>query len=270
MRLGEALAYAVVAVSLAATVPAAAAETPEAPVLAPQPPKEPLPPIEEARPPLPPAPEPQPVPWEHHLEIGAGLAIAEAPVSVDGDNKPTPLRFRPAAGFHVDLSWQVHRFFRFSGYVVERDHSITWGPGALGLEGAIDGPKAHMYTFGVRFSPTLPLGSRGRLWITAGAGWGRIEYGRFTVMPPNSGALTLRERAESLFEVPLGIGGSFEIIPRWLSVHVELTGSFVPSQIGDALEHGQFIDEAGMKRDLAPMPKLDASFVQTIGLSLHL
>src|SRR5437868_4574699 len=112
MRLGEALAgvaaSAAIALSPGAVRQAAAAEGPQTPA----PPVgvgTDLPPLGEARPPLPPAPEPQPLPWQHHFEIGAGLAVSQTPISVDGDGKATPVRFRPAPGFHVDLSWQVFR-----------------------------------------------------------------------------------------------------------------------------------------------------------------
>jgi hypothetical protein len=287
----------------------AAQAAPEKP---PPPPDEPLPPVSEARPGLPPAPPPEPVPWHNHLEVGGGLAVSELLAHTDGAGLPTPIRFRPAPGFHLDLSWQVFRFLRFTGYIQEHDHGLDFPhPGSLRLPGTITGqgaliakpvnnvdvgnvdeqvgpkPTAHMYTFGFRFSPTLPIGSRGRLWLTMGVGWGRIEYPRYTywdgapsvcklvVMVPNSldnakPCVTIRDRAENLFEVPFGVGGSFTIIPRWLSIHAEVTGSFIPSQSGDALDTGQFIDASGAIHSLQPMPKLDAAFTETIGLSLHL
>lgn len=264
MRLGNALGAAMAG---GVIFLAARAEAQPAPPAAPEPP---LPPVSEARPPVPEAPEPAPVPWQHHLELGGGLAVAEVPATVDGLGQRTPTRFMPAPGFHVDLSWQILRYLRFTGYVAEHDHTILFAPGSLGLSGAIDAPPAHFYSFGARVSPTLPLGSRVRLWITGGVGFGRVEYGRFTFTEPGMSSSTLRERAESFFEIPLGLGGAVEIIPRWLSLHIELTGSFVPSQFGDALEMGQFIDSRGLMAPLPPMPKLDAVFVQTIGLSLHL
>jgi hypothetical protein len=233
----------------------------------------PLPPLSEARPPLVPPPPEQPVPWQHHLEIGGGFALSELPVHLDGAGAPTPMRFGVAPGFHLDLSWQVIRYLRFTGYILEHDHAVEFPAESLGIpaSASITGAKAHMYTFGVRFSPTLPLGSRGRLWLTAGAGWGRIEYPRYTVRDPTpQNNFIIRERAENLVEIPLGLGGSFEIIPRWLSIHVEVMGSFVPSQTGDALDPEQVINGLGQIGHVGPMPKLDAAFVETIGLSLHL
>ena len=46
--------------------------------------------------------------------------------------------------------------------------------------------------------------------------------------------------------------------------------TFAPSQTGTALQHGQYIDGSGQMQDVRPMPRLDTSFVQTLGISLHL
>jgi hypothetical protein len=263
---------AALAVSLPALALADDAHPPEPPeprglpALAPGEP--PLPPIDEARPPLPVIPDAKPLAWHNLIELGGGLAVAELPAHVDGTGAPTQMRFNPAPGFHLDLSWQVFRYLRFTGYLSEHDHSMQIPAGSLMQAGTITGPNAHMYSFGVRFSPTLPIGQRTRLWLTAGAGWGRLEYGRYTVTE-GAGSYTIFERSESMFEVPLGLGGSFEIIPRWLSLHIELTGAFVPSQIGDALGPSQVFPN-GVMANLGAMPKLDAAFLQTIGLSVHL
>jgi hypothetical protein len=202
--------------------------------------------------------------------------MVETPASVDGNGKSTSIRFLPAVAFNGDLSWQVCRFFRFTGYVLEHDHAIHWGPDPLGNGSGLSAANAHMYSFGARFSPTLPIGRRVRLWITFGAGWGRVEYPRLTVTAPAGLAgpvnpiVTVRERGESLFEVPVGLGGAVTLIPRWLSLRFEVTGAFVPSQIGEALQQGQYIDATGKAQVFPAMPKLDASFVESLSLALHL
>lgn len=200
--------------------------------------------------------------------MGGGFAIGEMPAHVDGLNHVTPARFNAGPGFHLDISWQVLKYLRFTGYMSEHDHSLQFPAGSLDIPCAcIQGQDAHMYDFGFRFSPTLPLGKHVRLWLTGGLGWGRIEYPRYAVSGPSP--YTIPDRAESLFELPLGLGGSVEIIPRWLSLRVEATGAFLPSQIGDALGPTQAIN-AGLMMKVGPMPQPDAYFLQTIGLSLHL
>jgi hypothetical protein len=243
---------------------------------APLPASEPLPPVRDARPPEPSLPPPEPLAWQKHIEVGGGFAFVEMPASTDGDKQKTGMRFAPHAGFHIDLTWPVFRYLRFTGYMVEHDHPLDLPLGSLGQMGRVTGydgapASVHSYTFGVRFSPTLPIGPRFRLWLTAGAGWGRLQYGKMSVTDPGqTTSFVVHERAMSIVEVPIGAGASFDIIPRWLSIRAEVTGAFVPSQIGDALEHAQGIDQNGLMRDVGPLPRLDAYLVQTLGLSLHL
>lgn len=256
MRLSPALACVVIAISMAR-----GARADDAPAETKKPP----------RPPIPAAPRPKPLPWEQHLEIGGGAVFSAVLASVDGERKPTSVRLAPAAGFHIRLSWEVLRYLWFTGYLVESRHRVDVPAGALGLPSGLDGgDSAWKYTFGARISPTLPIGTRVRLWATAGAGWGQIRYGRLCPKEPCSSVLVVRERAANLVEVPVGIGAAFEIIPRWLRIHLELTAAFAPSQTGPALEHTQAIDQRGKIVDVGPMPRIDASIVQTLGLSLVL
>lgn len=264
MRFGACVALAVSVIGLpraaraADPAPAAPAASPDDPAS-----KPPRPPIAEA-------PPRTRLPWEQHVELGGGLAITATPASRDGDGRTTPVRLGPDFGFHIRLSWELLRYLWFTGYLVESRHRVDIPAGALGVPGSLQGDHAWMYTFGGRFSPTLPIGSRVRLWVTAGAGWGRIEYPRFCPKLPCGSTLVVRERAASVVEIPIGVGAAFEVIPRWLRIHAELTGSFFPSQTGAALQHAQTIDAAGKMRDVGPMPRLDGALVQTIGLSLVL
>jgi hypothetical protein len=269
MRIGEVCACAAMATSLAALAPAARADTPPAP---------PAPDAERApRPALPPLPEAKPLPWEQHAEIGAGIAFVENISSTTaGDGSVTPVRLRPGVGFHVRLGWELFRYLTFTGYMVEVDQTLVMPAGSLGFTGAVVGPAAHTYFFGGRVSPTLPIGDRARLWATVGGGWGVVAYPDLTVVqlggaPSAARApFTIRGRTADVVEIPLGLGASFDIIPRWLRVHTELTYSFYPSQLGDALQTGQAVDGTGMLRSVGAMPHLDGAFIQTLGLSLIL
>lgn len=222
------------------------------------------------RPPLPPAPPRNTLPWQQHIEVGGGALFAAPLTSVDGDRNPTDVRLKPYFGFHLRLSWEVLRYLWFTGYLHESRHRVEAPPGSLGLPTSLTGDRAWMYSFGARVSPTLPIGSRVRLWVTAGAGWGQIRYQRLCPQSPCGSTYVVRERAASILEVPIGIGAAFEVIPRWLRIHVELTGALAPSQTGPALDHTQVVDPAGKLVDVKPMPRIDATIVQTIGLSLVL
>jgi hypothetical protein len=222
------------------------------------------------RPPLPPGPPRKTLPWQEHLEVGGGALFAVPLTSKDGDDKPTDVRLKPYAGFHLRLSWEVLRYLWFTGYLNESRHRVVAPAGSLGLPTSLTGDRAWKYTFGARISPTLPIGTRVRLWLTAGAGWGQIRYQRLCPKTPCGSTFVVRERAAAIVEVPMGFGASFEVIPRWLRVHMELTGALAPSQTGPAYDHTQAIDANGKIRDVGPMPRIDATIVQTIGLSLVL
>lgn len=123
--------------------------------------------------------------------------------------------------------------------------------------------------FGARLSPSLTIADRTRVWISAGIGWGRMSFGRMSVREAGE-VYEVRERAMSFAEVPFGVGTSFELIPSWLSIEIEASVSWVWGQSGEALEQAQAVDPQGRRRSIGALPEIDASFVQTIGLSLVL
>jgi hypothetical protein len=262
MRFGEAIggACAGIAISVAASAPAGADDAP-------------LPPPSEARPPPAPEPAPAPVPWQQHIQVGGGVAFSQMLTSANADH----VRFTPAVGFDVKLSFWLLRYLGVTGYVVEHDDPLVLPPGALGLS-ALNPTSAHTYSFGVHAAPTTTFGSRVRMWLIAGVGWGHIQYGTMTFAGTSSTCSTtaincnviLPARSESFFEIPVGLGGSVEIIPRWLSLRLEVTKSFLPSQTGDALQMGQYINAQGLMANFNPMPSLDATYVETLSLLLHL
>ncbi len=279
MRLGVVMACA--SASWAIAVSSAVARADQAPVSpkpgpAVQAAEPPLPPLDEARPPPPPeAPSPS-VPWHEHIEVGGGVAFTQMSAASGQAFQPVPVRFLPGVGFHVDLSWQVFRYLRFTGYMLEHNNPLEVPAGSLVPGATFSAPSVHVYSFGARISPTLPIGDRVRLWLTAGAGWGYLGYGRFTQIdvPPGPGVVNpmpvIRERSSTIFEIPVGVGYAFEIVPRWLSLHFEVTATFAPSQVGDALGQGQYVDAKGAAQTVNPMPQIDVAFAETLGLSIHL
>jgi hypothetical protein len=222
------------------------------------------------RPPLADAPPPVPLPWERHLEFGPDLAFVALPATADAEARATSIRFSPAIGFALHLNIELLRYLRFTTYLVDSRHAMSIPPGSLGPLGTIEDGRVHTFRFGARVSPTLPLTERVRLWATAGMGWGRLEFSRMTVTEPGKDPFTIRERADGVLEVPLGIGASFEVVPRWLSVQLELTYAFDLGQEGTGQSEAQAIDAAGKKRGIGGLPRLSGLLVQTLGVSLLL
>jgi hypothetical protein len=173
-------------------------------------------------------------------------------------------------GYGVHLNWQLVRHLRFTLYFEGARHAVELGKDALGLPGYVTSDSVNTYMFGVRFSPSLAFTSRMRGWLTAGFGWGRFEFPRMKAQDAGQAAYTLPERSEYVAEIPLGVGLSFDLIPRWLSVQAELVASPLFGQVGTAVITSQAIDAEGKKRTVGALPDLNASIVQSIGFSLLL
>jgi hypothetical protein len=197
------------------------------------------------------------------------VAFVTRLASADDEGNASDIRYRWAVGYGVHGRWDVLRFLRFTAYFVSARHDVALPPGALGLRGKLSLDSVSTYSFGARLSPTIPWSSRARSWVSVGGGWGRLELGQMRVTQ-GGGVFTVKERSASFVEIPLGLGTSFDIIPNWLSVELEVTGAFALGQEGDALRPAQAIDAQGRKLSVGGFPELDATFVQTLGLSLIL
>ena len=177
-------------------------------------------------PPLPETPRIR-VPWERHIELGGGAALAVRPSS-----DPSGMRFRPALGIGVHGRWEFFRWLRFNIYFVGAVHEVSVPLGALGTPGEVTGndpgtmPKVDTFAFGARLAPTLPIGDRARTWIGVGIGYGRFAYGRMTIREPRDLTYQVRQRAPSFAEVPFSFGTSVDLIRGWLGV-----GRVTPGEI---------------------------------------
>ena len=259
---------------LAIAVPASAQPAPKPVEAAPTKSDRPPQPETPARTPLPRAPDSARVPWKRLIEVGGDFVFAQRiAASEDGDGNPTSIRYKPVPGFGLHFRWEIFKYLRAGIYFIDADHEIDLPPGALGLP-PTDTPEieeVHTFSFGARLAPTLPITDRARVWVSAGIGWGRLEFARMEITNGATGnKYEVRERADPFVEFPLGIGGSFDIIPRWLSIDLEVTGAFVADEESEALGDAQTVDDLGKKRNVGGFPGVDGTFVQTIGLSLIL
>lgn len=217
--------------------------------------------------PAPPAPlEPTKLPETRHVDIGAGVALVQR--VADGQTALGAVRYPAGVGVGLSARVDVFRYLRASLYMVRASTVTDLAPGALGLPGDPGEVTITNYSFGLRLSPMLPLTPRARVWGTLGAGWGRLEAGRFDVL---HGASTyqVRERQFSFVEFPMGVGFSIDIVKNWLALEFEATGAFHAAERGTARENGQAIVD-GRRTTVLPFPEIAVTFVETIGLALIL
>ena len=222
-----------------------------------------------ARPAALPPLEPTNLPNSRHVDIGAAVAFVHRVTEGQTGTEGALVRYPSAVGLSLSARVDVWRYLRANLYVVRSSTTFDLPAGALGLSGNPGAVPLTGYSFGLRLSPTLPLGPRARTWLSVGAGWGRLEVGRFDVVD-RAGTYRVRERAFSFVEFPLGIGTSFDIIKNWLTIEFEGTCSFQAAQRGTALENRQTINAEGKRAAVGPFPSLAATFVQTLGLALVL
>ena len=244
----------VVALTLPGTVRAdeGSSEAPTAPRPAP------LPPLAQAARPV-----------SRHVDLGAAVAIVHRVTDGQTDAGESYVRYPSALGVGLSARVDIVRQLRANLYVVRGSSELDPSSGTLGLPGDPGPMTVTSYSFGLRLSPTLSLGSRVRTWLSVGAGWGRLEVGRFDVASAGT-SFQVRERAFSFVEVPMGLGASIEVVRNWLSVEFEAMGAFHVGQRGTALRAGQAIDANGHRISVDPFPSIAASFVQTLGLALVL
>lgn len=219
----------------------------------------------------------QSTPWQHHADLGADFAFISRLVSHDIEGQPNPARYEPAPGFGARIDWRLFGdYLRFNAYLLAARHALKLPKGALGPKGAALANQDYdfaSYSFGARLCPALPLPSRLPLVLFAcsGIGWGRLEFGRMQIQAPqNAAPYAVRERSSTFAEIPIGLGASLEIIPNWLALRLEIAASIPFGQEGSATHSAQIIDDSGQIQHVNALPVLDASFTQTLGLSLLL
>lgn len=213
--------------------------------------------------------------WTRRLEIGAGAALVSRPFAT---TKADNIRYDSAIGWGIHVNWNLVSWLRLHTYFVDAHHDLRIPAGSLTTSqinsvsptASVSDTTAKTFVFGAKVAPTWNFSGRARGWISAGVGWGRVQFPTMTVTEPNGVSFVVRERDSSLVEFPIGIGVAYDVWPRWISIHYEASGAPVIGQAGTAHEPAQAVDADGQLRDVAPFGAFDASFVQTLGVSLIL
>lgn len=218
--------------------------------------------------------EAEPPPWNPHLELGADVAFVARTVTTGVDGEETGISYDPALGFGLRASWAIIKYLRFTAYFIDSQHDIRYADNALGLSGELSSGSVATFSLGAKVAPTLHFTERLRSWITVGAGWGRLEFGRLQVDDGVDAAgaprtYEVRERSTPFVEFPLGLGTSFDVWPKWVSIVLEMTAAPVIDQEGNALNTFQTV-AYGEKKAVGGYPRMGGHFVQTLGLSLLL
>jgi hypothetical protein len=230
----------------------------------------------EPRPPLPELESSALGRWQRHGELGvSGAWIARPFAAARGE---TPIRYRPAIGVGLHVQWDIRPWMLVKPYFVWGAHDVelrygalsTTSPNSIRQDTVFQSLQASTFAFGGKVLPTLNLTTRARIWLVAGVGYGRASFRGLTLTEPGGKPLTVPDRDGSFIEFPFGFGGSFEILPRRAAIVYEATGAPLVAQSGSAYDVAKVVDGDGRLRELGPFGAFEASFVQTLGLSLIL
>lgn len=200
------------------------------------------------------------------VQIGPDFGLIERPARANDAS----IAYEPGIAYGAHAQILTAPWLRFSVYYLRAQQPLTVPDGSLRAGTTVEGGK-HLssYVLGARVQPTLNLGSRLHLWANAGAGWGKVSVPALD-LEDASGSMRVAERDGVLVEIPLGLGGSFDIIERWLAISVDATYAFALQQSGDVYRAAQVIDAKGAMTQVGPMPKLDSAMTATISLLIEL
>lgn len=200
------------------------------------------------------------------LQIGPDFGLIERPAQAND----TGIAYGRGYVYGAHAQILTAPWLRFSVYYLRARQPLTIPDGSLREGTSVEGDE-HLssYVLGARIQPTLNLGRRLHLWANAGAGWGKV-WAPAMELRDASGTMRIGERDGVLVEVPLGLGGSFDIIERWLAISVDATYALLLEQSGSVYGGAQIIDARGTMSQVGPFPKLGSAMTGTISLLIEL
>lgn len=216
------------------------------------------------------------VSWQRHGEVGAALAWLSRPFA--NARGAVPMSYRPTVGVGLHLQWELRPWLHMRPYFLWGAHTVDLQPGALSTstpnsirtDSLFEAITASTFSFGAKVAPTWNLSPRVRLWLVAGVGYGRATFRGVTLTEPGGTPFTVPDRDGAFIEFPVGLGGAYEILPGRAAFTVEVTGAPAVAQTGSAYEPSKVVDPDGKLRELGAFGAIQASFAQTLGLSIYL
>lgn len=202
------------------------------------------------------------------FSVLAGLGTRHA--STDDGVNPDGIGYDPAFQLAFQGRGYVWPWLNFAVYHLRASHEISLPRGAAGMDyETVDMGTVLTYSLGARLEPTYRVSDSFRTWLSLGVGWGRMSLEKVTVYE-EARSYTVRERAGVFVEVPVGIGASYEVVPRWLAVQAEANVAHLSKQSGKLFDPTPYVDSQGSRGTVEPMPTQTISTSFVLGVSLIL
>jgi hypothetical protein len=215
-------------------------------------------------------------PKTRHLSLGVSAVTLSIPANTRDDaGIPAGVAYAPTIGLEVDLAFPIFRYLEVGVTATGGMHALDYDRGArivpsqnFAAGGSYESNALAQIWGELRLYPTLPVNRWVTLAAIVGAGFGRLEFPEATV-DRGDHTFTIARRGASYWDFPLGVRATFTLVPRWLTLDLSFDVAPMIEQDGNAFVDVQALD-AGSMRTIAPLPEIDATWVQGLGLSLIL
>jgi opacity protein-like surface antigen len=203
-------------------------------------------------------------------EISALAGLSARPAASDANENPDGIGYGPGLQLSFQARGYVWSWLNAAIYHRRASHEIDLPRGAAGLDYEhISMDKVLVYSLGARLEPTYHVSEAFRTWVSVGVGWGRMTLGKVHVQESDR-SYTVPDRAGVFVEVPLGLGASYEVVPRWLAVQAEADIAHLSNQSGGLHGSTPYVDSNGSLHFAGPMPTQVVSGSFLLGVSLLL
>lgn len=200
------------------------------------------------------------------FELGLDLGVVARPADSDSIHYSVG----PTYGVHGRV--EVLPWLGVRALVSNSVHGVSVDGEALLAGASADQPSLQVLEIGARVEPTLQLTPQARVWLGLGMAWNRIWADRARFEGRDVQGV---DRTGVAVEYSAALGGTFDVIPRWLTLGLAVSASRIGDQSGSMFDSIQGVDEDVSRPDdplvrIAGLPDFRGAYdaVLSVGLLL--
>lgn len=182
------------------------------------------------------------------FELGLDLGVAARPADSDSIHYDAG----PTYGVHGRV--EVLSWLGVRAMVSNSVHAVTVDGAALLAGASAEQPGLQVLELGARLEPTLRLTPQARVWLGLGMAWNRIWADRATFSGRDVQGV---DRTGVAVEYAAALGGTYDVLPRWLALSFAVSAAHVGDQSGGMFDERQGIDE-DVSRPNDPLVRIGA------------
>jgi hypothetical protein len=168
------------------------------------------------------------------FDLGFDLGVASRPADSDS------IHYSVGPTYGVHGRAEVLPWLGVRVLVSNSVHAVSVDGEALLAGTSADQPSLQVLELGARVEPTLRLSARARAWLGVGLAWNRIWADRARFEGRDVQGV---DRTGVAVEYSAALGGTFDVIPRWLTLGLALSAARIGDQSGRMFDDIQGVDE---------------------------